>query len=156
MIRFLTAAALCVSVATPTLSAEGKDMTQDQQDVLNAITSMTDAFHSSDIENVMASYEAQATVAFEPGTPVSDDALLRAGFEGFFGLNPKFVYSGHEVIVSGDTALHIAPWDMTGTAPDGAAIGMSGLSVAVLHRQSNGDWKMVIDNPFGSHLMAAQ
>jgi len=45
--------------------------------------------------------------------------------------------------------IWIAPWSMAGTTSDGQEIQQSGLSVAVLRRQADGGWKMVIDNPHG-------
>jgi len=92
----------------------------------------------------------------EPGKPVSDPAVLREMFSGAFMLNPKFTYSGHEVFVAGDIAVHYAPWTMKGRTPDGKDIEQSGLSVAVLRRQSDGEWLMVIDNPHGQNLMNKQ
>lgn len=156
MNRFITAAALCVAVTTPALSKESTPMTQDQQDVLATITGMTAAFHAKNIDGVMASYEDQATINFQPGTPASNMAEIRGGFEMFFGFDPQFTYGAHEVIIAGDTALHITPWDMTGTDPAGKPMVQSGLSVAVLRRQGDGGWKMVIDNPFGAHVAGAK
>lgn len=153
MNRFFAAAALCLSATLPTLSSAGETMTQDQTDVLNTITGMTAAFHAKDIDGVMASYEDQATIVFEPGKPSGDRDAIIAGFRMFFGFEPHFTYGQHEVVVNGDTALHITPWDMTGKAPDGTSIAQSGLSVAVLKRQPDGSWKMVIDNPYGAHVM---
>lgn len=130
-------------------------MTQDQTNVLNAITAMTEAFQTGDIDRVMASYEDKATVVFEPETPTSDNAALAEMFTGMTAINPKFTYAGHEVFVNGDIALHISPWSMEGTMPDGQAISQSGLSVAVLRKQPSGEWLMVIDNPHGAHLLNA-
>ncbi len=138
-------------------NAEGLNMTQDQQDTLAAIQAMTDAFQKNDIASVMASYESEATVVFEPGSPVSDAAQLEQMFSGMAMVNPIFEYSaGHEVIVNGDIALHIAPWSMTGKTPDGQDIAQSGLSVAVLRKQQDGSWKMVIDNPHGGRLLTQE
>ncbi len=131
-------------------------MTQDQQNVLTAVETMTLAFQAGDIDAVMQTYEPGATVVFEPGSPVQDGDQLRAMFTAMAEVNPVFTYTGHEVFVAGDTAIHIAPWSMTGQAPDGQAIAQSGLSVAVLRRQADGAWKMVIDDPHGAHLMAGQ
>lgn len=130
--------------------------TNTQQDVLAAVEKMTAAFHNKDIEGVMASYEPEAVVVFEPETPVSDPAILREMFQGMFMVNPVFEYSGHEVFVNGNTAMHISPWSMTGTAPDGEAVAQSGLSIAVLRQQDNGDWLMIFDNPHGQFLMGPQ
>ena len=148
---WLTALALTL----PQIStAESQTMTQDQQDVLNAVQTMTSSFQGKDITSVMASYESKATVLFEPGLPISDEAQLEQMFTGMAAVNPVFSYAGHEVIVNGDIAIHIAPWTMTGQTPDGQELGQSGLSVAVLRRQLNGSWKMVIDNPHGGRLLA--
>jgi len=141
------------------LQAGDKTMTQtnnltpDQIAVHSAVTEMTEAFQEGRIARVMDSYLPGAAVAFEPGQPVADPDQMAAMFNGMAGLKPVFTYSGHEVIVSGDTALHIAPWTMTGTGPDGAPMEQTGLSVAVLHRQADGSWRMSIDNPHGAHLM---
>ena len=144
-----------LALAIPQIStAESQIMTQDQQDVLTAIQAMTSNFQGNDIAGVMASYETEATVVFEPGSPVSDAAQLEQMFAGMAAVNPVFDYVGHEVIVNGDIAVHIAPWSMTGKTPDGQELAQSGLSIAVLRRQPDGSWKMVIDNPHGGRLLA--
>lgn len=56
---------------------------------------------------------------------------------------------------AGDTAVHFAPWSMQGTDPAGNPVAGNGLSVAILKRQPDGGWKMVIDNPYGDRLLAA-
>ncbi len=52
-----------------------------------------------------------------------------------------------------DLALHLAPWHMTGVGPDGTAVESHGLSVAVLRRQADGRWLMVLDQPYGDALL---
>ena len=79
--------------------------------------------------------------------------LLKEMFQGAFSLNPKFTYSGHEVFVNGDIAVHIAPWTMKGQAPDGSEVKQEGLSIAVLRKQKDGKWLMVFDDPHGQFLM---
>ena len=131
-------------------------MTQDEQDVLAAIEHMTSSFMAADIPSVMASYESEATVVFDPQQPVANGPQLEQMFTGMAGVNPVFEYpSGHDVYVVGDVALHISPWNMTGTSPDGQAISQSGLSVAVLRRQEDGSWRMIIDNPHGGRLLSS-
>ena len=147
---------MALALSMPQISkAERLNMTQDQQDTLAAVQTMTEAFQKNNIASVMASYESEATVVFEPGAPVSDAAQIERMFSEMAMVNPIFEYSaGHEVIVNGDIAMHIAPWNMTGKTPDGQDIAQSGLSVAVLRKQSDGSWKMVIDNPHGGRLLA--
>lgn len=146
---------MALAMTLPQISiAEGQEMTQDETNVLAAIQVMTDSFQSGDIAGVMNTYESPATVVFEPDAPISDAAQLEQMFSGMASVNPEFDYAaGHEVIVNGDIAVHIAPWSMTGKTPDGQDIAQSGLSVAVLRRQVDGSWKMVIDNPHGGRLL---
>ena len=133
---------------------EEKIMSSDKTKVLTTIESMTAAFHQKNINGVLTSYEDGVAVMFKPGMPVSDPALLKEMFEGAFQINPKFDYpNGHEVYIANDIALHIAPWVMSGKAPDGTEISETGLSVAVLRKQANGNWLMVLDNPNGQVLM---
>ncbi len=129
------------------------EMTQEEKKVLDAVASMTSSFEKGDINTVMQCYERHATVVFDPGKPVMDANVLKKMFEGMATANPKFEYSGHQVFVSGDIALHIAPWKMSAKTPDGQQIQQSGLSLAVLRKQASGDWLMVIDNPHGQMLL---
>jgi ketosteroid isomerase-like protein len=94
-------------------TAQGETMTQDERAVLAVIETMTHSFQAGDIATVMNSYEPQATVVFEPAAPVSDADMIAQMFTGMAALQPEFSYpAGHEVIVNGDFAIHIAPWDM--------------------------------------------
>lgn len=155
--RYAATAAAMIALSTlavPAIAQGTEKMTQDQEDVLALIGKMTGSFEAGDLDTVMQTYEADQTIMFEPGKPVSDAKGARMAFEQFLTVSPKFSYSGHEVIVEGDIAVHIAPWQMTGTGPDGKPVEAAGLSIAVLRRQPDESWKMVIDNPHGSHLLA--
>ncbi len=143
---------------TSTTKPKGSDnmetqMTPQQTDVLSLIQKMTANFEQGNLDVVMSTYEKDAAIMFEPGTPVTNAAVSKQIFAEWKSLNPKFSYNGHEVIIVGDLAVHIAPWSMVGKTPDGQEISQSGLSVAVLRQQEDGAWKMVIDNPHGDHLL---
>lgn len=128
-------------------------MNAEQNKVLSTITMMGSNYNSRDIDAVMKAYEASAVVLFEPGNPVSGSAGIKAAFQGSLAINPHFVFGKHEVTIAGDIALHLTPYTMTGKTPDGQSINQSGLSVAVLRRQADGQWLMVIDNPHGQALL---
>lgn len=121
--------------------------------ILETIETMNSAFGRGDIDTVMTTYEPGAVVVGQPDTPTSGDAQLRAMFASFVATKAKFVLGKHDVVQAGDLALHITDWRMTGEAPDGSAMTGRGLSVAVLRRQRDGSWAMVIDNPFGDALL---
>jgi ketosteroid isomerase-like protein len=121
--------------------------------VLKTIETMNSAFGRGDIDTVMTTYEPGAVVVGQPDTLTSGDAQLRAMFAGFVAARAKFVLGEHDVVQAGDLALHITDWQMTGEAHDGTAMAGRGLSVAVLRRQPDGSWAMVIDNPYGDALL---
>lgn len=145
------AAILVVAMTAFTQAAENSPMS-DENAVLQTIQTMTDAFGRGDIDKVISTYADPATVVAAPGQSVTGDAPLRAMFGDFVAAGVNFTYGAHEVVVSGDTALHLMAWEAPG--PDKSTT--RALSVAVLKRQGDGTWKMVIDHPFGDGVLAKQ
>ena len=125
----------------------------EQTKVLGTVNKMVAAFQSGDIDGVLAAYEPGAAIMFEPQKPVSGKEAFRMIFSQVAAMNPRYTFGGHEICVTGDIATHISPWSMTGQMPDGAKIEQSGLSVAVLRRQADGNWLMIQDNPHGQFLL---
>lgn len=121
----------------------------DEAAVVGVIERMMSSFAAGDVPGIMATYRPGAVVVGTPGAPVTGEAALTEMFQGFVAAGFPFVPGGHEVIVSGDTALHLMDWE--GQGPDGATF--RALSVAVLTRDASGEWRMVIDHPFGDGLM---
>ena len=126
---------------------------ESNEHITATVLTMTAAFRRGDIPAILRTYEPGAVVVGAPSQPLSGEAALRALFADFIALKPSFTYAGHDVTRAGDLALHIAPWQMAGTAPDGSKLLQRGLSVAVLRRQPDGQWLMVIDQPFGDALL---
>ena len=118
--------------------------------VINANNS---AVSTGDIEAVLATFEPEGVLIAQPGMPATGTLALREAFKQFLAIKPKIKIISHEVIQTGDIALHSSAWEMSGKAPDGTPIKQNGFSVVVLRKQADGRWLMVIDNPFGDHLV---
>lgn len=146
------AAVLVVAMTTALTQAAENAPMSDESAVLHTIQTMTDAFAQGDIDRVMATYAAPATVIAAPGHPVTGEASLRAMFADFVAAGVNFTYGAHEVVVSDETALHLMAWEAPG--PDNSK--MRALSVAVLQRQEDGAWRIVIDHPFGDGVLASR
>jgi len=130
-------------------------MNLEQQSVIDAVKAMTQAVNEKNITQVLNSYEKNMYVEFEPDQSITDINTLEAMFSGAFAVNPQFTYpNGHKVMIVDQIAMHIAPWSMTGTTPDGQQVQNSGLSVSVLRKQKNGQWLLVIDKPHGHLLLS--
>jgi len=132
----------------------GTPMNAESNKVLATINSMGSNYNARDIDAVMKAYEDSAAVLFEPDKPVFGATAIKVAFQGSLAVNPHFVFGKHEVTITGDIALHLTPWTMTGRTPDNHTINQSGLSVAVLRKQADGQWLMVIDNPHGQTLLS--
>lgn len=143
----LTTAAAAI-IAAAFLNQANAEQSMDHEAILETINSMTSAFAAGKIDGIMETYQPGAVIVAEPGRPVSGEAELRAMFADFVASSVNFPYGSHDVVVAGDTGLHLMSW----TAP-GADGPMTALSVAVLRRQPDGSWKMIIDRPFGDSVM---
>lgn len=148
----LKAATLAIAIVSTTTSQAQEMKMDDKTKVIGTIDRMTSAFAAGDLNAIMSTYAADAVVVGEPGKPMTGDATLRNMFAAFIKAGVPFSYGAHEVVVTGDTALHLMKWSAPG--PDGNK--MNSLSVAVLKRQSDGSWRMVIDHPFGDGVMHAK
>lgn len=140
------------SAHSQTAQTQAGDM-QEHTKIQSTIDAMTSAFIAHDINGVLSAYESGAVVVGQPGSPVSGTPALRAMFQQFVALDPKFTFTGQEIIQADDIALHFNTWKMTGKAPDGTPVEQGGLSVVVLRKQADGRWLMVIDDPYGDHLL---
>jgi len=135
---------------------DAQAMNMEHTKALGTINKMGSSYNSRDIDAVMKTYEESAVVLFEPGSPVSGATAIKAAFEGSLAVNPHFDFGKHEVTIAGDIALHLTRWTMTGKTPDGHSISQSGLSVAVLRKQADGEWLMVNGNRQSSRTIAAR
>jgi uncharacterized protein (TIGR02246 family) len=151
MRRQILAAATALTVSGPALSAEGTSPAAAK--IQSTIDAMTSAFAAGDIDRILSTYESGAVVVGEPGMPVTGMPALREMFERFVALDPKFTFIDHEVVEAGDIALHLNTWKMEGRLADGTPVEQGGLSVVVLRKQVDGRWLMVIDHPYGDHIM---
>ncbi|MFM2355586.1 MAG: hypothetical protein RLZZ528_1322 [Pseudomonadota bacterium] len=123
----------------------------DDAAVLAVIDRMMGAFARGDVAGILATYRDGAVVVGSPGAPVRGKPALAEMFSGFVAAGFPFTPGRHEVLVAGDTALHLMDW--AGAGPDG--VEFRALSVAVLTRDAGGAWRMEIDHPFGDGLMRA-
>jgi len=107
------------------------------------------AFNSGDVRAVEQMYEDLGVLVPEPGEPMtgSDRADANARFQRLglpIEVQPRHVY------VADDIALLIVDWVIDGSGPDGAPVRIEGTATDVARRGSDGYWRYIIDNPFGT------
>ena len=107
-------------------------------------------FSAQDVDAIISLYEPEATLVPQPGQTVSGHAAIREALGGFLAIKGEFNLQPPAVIRSKDIALLYANWTLTGTDPDGNLVELSGQTSDVVCRQSDGNWLMAIDNPYGA------
>jgi uncharacterized protein (TIGR02246 family) len=102
-----------------------------------------------DVQEVLSLYEPDAAFVVEPGKVVTGHEAIGAALEAFAALGPSLRGDIEHVVYAGDLALVSNRWVLDGTTPDGKPVRLSGRSADVLRLGDNGEWRMVIDDPWG-------
>ena len=108
------------------------------------------AVNAGDLDAAVDLYESGATFMAEPGKPASGTAAIREVIAGFIAMKPTMTIEVPIVVESGDIALLHSRWTPKGTGPDGSPVEMAMQGTEVVHRQADGTWKFIIDNPFSA------
>jgi ketosteroid isomerase-like protein len=109
--------------------------------------------NEGDVDTYLSCYEANATIVIQPGTVAAGETGLRGFFAFFTSLKPTFTVERREFIEGENVTLHMSAWTLTGVDPSGQAIAWSGRTCDVLRKQSDGNWLVSLDNPYGTALL---
>jgi uncharacterized protein (TIGR02246 family) len=153
LLRLTCLATLLLGQPHTFAQAQQGHQAMDHAQIQATIDTNNKAVAAGDMEAILATFEPTATMVAQPGVTVSGTEALREAFKQWLAIKPQITLINHDIVQSGDIALHSYTWKMSGKTPDGQAIEQSGFSVAVLRKQPDGKWLMVIDNPFGDALL---
>ena len=107
---------------------------------------LIDALTRGAVDAAIAMYEPEASFVNEREV-VTGHTAIRAILEAFIAVKPQFKIEPKPTVQSGDIALTGNHWSLTGTDAEGNPMQMSGSSLEVVRRGSDGNWRFVIDNP---------
>jgi uncharacterized protein (TIGR02246 family) len=114
-----------------------------------AINSLITALRDRDLEAVLALYEEDATVVVYPGMLGKGKAAIRAFFEGLFRLKPDIEHGVDAFTEAGDLTLFTAKWTILSAISQSLPVHRVNYHVAILRKQSDGNWLIAVDNPWG-------
>jgi uncharacterized protein (TIGR02246 family) len=117
------------------------------QQVLQSIVT---GINSGDLESLMPLYERAAAFATQPGSLAPGAPGIRDALNGFIAMNGTLDLEVTRVLEVDDLALVVGVWSFAGTGPDGEPVRLSAKNADVLRRQTDGTWRFVIDNPWGT------
>jgi uncharacterized protein (TIGR02246 family) len=114
------------------------------------LKSIVDGINTGDFDTLMSLYEPEAAFAIKPGTLNRGLPGVREALAGFIAMKGTLDLKVTRVLEASDLALVTTVWSFTGTGPNGEPVNLAGKSADVLRRQSDGSWRLVIDNPWGT------
>ena len=115
------------------------------------LESIVDGINTGNLDALMPLYEPEAAFATQPGILSHGLPGVRNALDGFIAMKGKLDLDVTRVLEAGDLALVTTVWSFTGTGPDGTPVKLAAHSADVLRRQADGSWRLVIDNPWGTH-----
>lgn len=105
-------------------------------------------FSAGDIDGLMELYEEGAVFPNHHGTHKGAEQI-RPVLQGYIDSGAKIEFNLQVSFEAGDIALVQNAWTLTTSGGDE----VTGVSVEVARRQSDGSWKYVIDSPDGAALL---
>ena len=114
------------------------------------LESIVAGINAGDLEGLMPLYEADAAFAAEPGKLAHGAPGVSGALAGFISMNGTLDLEVTRVLEVDDLALVCGVWSFDGTGPDGEPVRLAANNADVLRRQSDGSWRFVIDNPWGT------
>ncbi len=119
------------------------------------VRTLVDAMNRGDLDTACACYAPDAVFAAAPGQLFHTADTRRAALDGMLAMQPALTTLSEIVLQGDDIALYQSAWRMTGIDTTGAPVALDGRSADVLHRQPDGTWRIVVDNPWGALLLDA-
>ena len=109
-------------------------------------------FNSGDISSLISLYETEACFVSQEGEVVKGIENVRQHLQNFINMNGRIESKVIGVVQTNDIALVNTEWSFNGSGPDGKAVTITGKATDVLRQQSDGTWRILIDNPWGTNL----
>ena len=114
------------------------------------LESIVTGINSGDLDSLMPLYETEAAFVPQPGTLAHGPSGVSEALTGFISMNGELDLEVTRVLEVDDLALVVGVWSFNGTGPDGEPVQLEAKNADVLRRQTDGTWRFVIDNPWGT------
>ena len=120
-------------------------------EVTRTVEMLVAALNAGDVQAATMHYEPTAAFVPEPGTVLNGRDAIRAALAAMVGAGATIRTHSRSVVCTDDIALYQASWELA----IGGKNAQTAVSTDVLRRGADGQWRIAIDNPWGSaHLVA--
>ncbi|MBS0181814.1 MAG: SgcJ/EcaC family oxidoreductase [Nitrospira sp.] len=121
---------------------------------LDVVTQLVTAMNACDLESALTLFELDASFVMKPGVVVNGTVGIRQALEGFMALKPTLTIEAQQIVQADNVAQYCARWSMKGIDPMGTTVQLGGRSSSILRRQPDGRWLFLVDNPWGTDIVA--
>ena len=115
------------------------------------LATIVDGINAGNLDILMTLYEPDAAFAAQPGVLKQGLSGVRESLAGFIAMKGTLDLKVTRVLAASDLALVTGVWSFDGIGADGEAVKLTGHNADVLRRQTDGTWRFVIDNPWGTN-----
>jgi ketosteroid isomerase-like protein len=122
----------------------------------HAVELLDRAFNEGDLDAVLGFYDAAAVVVTEPGKLARGREELRNFFERGMRSGTSAKQRKTHVIEADGLALFLSRWTLLRGGGNPAATSQTFVATTVFRKQSDGTWKVLIDNPLGPLLLGSE
>ena len=112
----------------------------------DAHATLAAAFNTGDVATVMSMYDVTGIIVPEPNKPVSGQEKFAESIKAILSIKGKMEIKTVYCLQTGDLALGRSEWSIT----DGDEVKISAKGIEVMRQQTDGTWKIVIDQAFGA------
>ena len=112
----------------------------------DAHATLAAAFNTGDVATVMSMYDVNGIIVPEPNKPVSGAAKFEESIKAILTIKGKMEIKTVYCLVTDGIALGRSEWSIT----DGNEVKISAKGIEVMKQQTDGTWKIVIDQAFGA------
>jgi uncharacterized protein (TIGR02246 family) len=106
-------------------------------------------FRAGDLDGLLELYDPGAIFLTQSGEIASGKTAIRELLSGFLQLADTFELEQQDAFEADGVALLQNRWTLTGHDPEGNTIEMSDRTAGIARRQTDGSWKIAVDNPWG-------
>ncbi len=112
----------------------------------DAHATLAAAFNTGDVATVMNMYDVSGIIVPEPGKPVSGREKFEEAIRAILSIKGTMEIKTVYCLQTGDIALGRSEWRIT----DGDEVKISAKGIEVMKQQTDGTWKITIDQAFGA------
>lgn len=105
------------------------------------------------MEEASQYFVEDGVLVIQPDAHAIGRAAVKEGLIAMSKVFPVFHISERTVVQTGSIALHHSRWTAQSVGEKGEPVEAGGVTSDVLERQADGEWKVVVDNPWGGNIL---